>query len=276
MKLPDFDIDFRLFTKPPLLLVAVVATGAFIPMTVGAAIWYKRNAFSEKPRIHIFQDMDNQAKFKAQSDSNVFADGRSMRDYAPGTVAWGRSVVAPDPEMLLDDDLAYRGFAVDPATGEGTVQDDGQGKPVPVYLSGYPDVVEVNEAFLKRGQHKYNVYCYPCHGTDGQGEGPTHRAALRLSLQPGNPSGTSWVPPKNLLEPTYHQGVYNNGHLFNTISEGQGNMAGYSAMISIEDRWAIVAYVRALQKTQVVTTSAIADEEPAGEDEGVEAPSAGH
>ena len=87
------------------------------------------------------------------------------------------------------------------------------------------------------------------------------------------------MPPKNLLETTYHQGDYNNGHLFDTISQGQGNMAGYSAQISIEDRWAIVAYVRALQKTQVVTTSAIAvdgqsGEDSAGGDGGAESPAA--
>ena len=262
MKLPDFDIDCRLFTRPPLLVVAVVVTGAFIPMTLGAAIWYKRNTFTDKPRIHIFQDMDNQAKLKAQADSPVFADGRAMREYAPGTVAWGRTVHQPDPGMLMDSDLAYRGFAIDPATGEKQVVDDGQGTPVFVYLYGYPEIVTVNEAFLDLGREKYNVYCMPCHGADGRGVGPVHLSASTLAQQPNNPSGTNWVPPKNLLDPTYtRQGGYENGELFNTISMGKANMAGYSAQISVEDRWAIVAYVRALQKTREAVEQATATPE---------------
>lgn len=260
MKLPDLDIDFRLFTKPPLLLVAVVITGAFVPMTLGAAIWYKRNSFSDKPRIHIFQDMDNQAKYKAQSTSEVFEDGKAMREYAPGTVAWGRTVHQPDPGMLLDSDLAYRGFKVDPDSGETIVQDDGQGNPVPVYLEGYPEIVTVNEAFLKLGQQQYNIACATCHGIDGRGAGPTHLAATVLAGQPDNPSNTNWVPPKNLLDVSVtREAGYTNGHMFNTISLGKNNMQGYSAQLSIENRWAIVAYVRALQKTRVATEPASSD-----------------
>lgn len=253
MKLPDFDIDFRLFTAPPLLLVAVVVTGAFLPMTIGAAIWYKRNAFSSEPRYHIFQDMDDQAKSTAQASSEVFSDGRAMRAYVPGTVAWGRSVNHTDPGMLMDGDLAYRGFTVDPATGETVVEADDQGNPQPVYLAGYPDTVTVNTAFLKRGQQQFNTYCTPCHGINGRGEGPVHLRASRLTNQPSNPTGTSWAPPKDLTLETYEESVYSNGHLFDTISKGQGAMRGYSAQISIEDRWAIVAYVRALQNTAIPT-----------------------
>ncbi|MEM1355545.1 MAG: cytochrome c [Planctomycetota bacterium] len=250
MKLPDLDIDLRLFTAPPMWLIAVMVTGAFVPMTLGAAIWYKRNSFSEKPRIHLLQDMDNQAKYKAQSTTEVFEHGLAMRQYAPGTVAWGRTVHQPDPGMLMDSDLAYRGFAVDPATGETVVEDDGQGNLVPKYLDGFPEVVTVNTAFLELGQRQYNNYCATCHGYDGLGNGATHRAASTLAEQPGNPSNTNWVAPKNLIDATYTRaGGYEDGEMFNTISMGKNNMAGYSAQISVEDRWAIVAYVRAMQKT---------------------------
>lgn len=248
MKLPDFDIDRRLFPAPPLWLVATLVIGAFLPMTAGAAIWYKRNKMTPEPRYHIFQDMDASVALKAQESSVVFEDGRAARPYAPGTVGWGRSANQPDPGMLKDDDLGYRGFAIDPETGEKVLVGAGDAAQ-PQFLEGFPAIVNVNHRFLERGQQMYNTFCFPCHGRDGQGAGPVHDRANQLVNQVGNPTATNWVPPKDLTLAMYGPAQYPNGQLFNTITDGAGNMAAYGHQISVEDRWAIVAYLRALQLT---------------------------
>lgn len=245
MKLSDIDLDLRL-PAPPLLLVSVLVIGAFVPATIASAIWYKRNKMTAEPRYHIFQDMDASIAVGAQEDSVVFADRRGARPYAPGTVAWGRHTAAPDPGMLKDDDLAYRGFVVDPETGEPVRVGEGE-TATPEFLGGFPTIVSVNLRFLEHGQEQYNTFCMPCHGRDGLGEGPVHDRATLLVEQNGNPTGTAWTAPANLTDNKFAEGVYPNGQMFNTITHGAGNMAGYGSQIGVADRWAIVAYVRAIQ-----------------------------
>lgn len=254
MKLSDIDLDLRL-PKPPMVLVAVLMIGAFVPMGIGSAIWFKRNYFDPNPRIHIFQDMDNQAKKKAQSSSDVFVDGRAMRDYVPGTVAWGRSANSTDPGMLKSDDLAYRGFEISPETGDKVVVEDENGNPVPKFLAGYPDIVEVDQAFIKHGQEQYMIHCYTCHGADGRGMGPAKRAMdVLATYDQGVPkakaTGTVALIPANLTDPKFAEGTYANGKVFNVITKGQGTMNGLGPMIKVKDRWAIIAYVRAMQTSQ--------------------------
>jgi len=232
-----------------MVLVSVLVIGAFVPLGIASAIWFKRNYFDPNPRIHIIQDMDNQAKAKAQSSSAVFADGRSMRAYAPGTVAWGRSAHTPDPSMLKDDDLSYRGYEVSAQTGETELVNNDQGQPSAKYLAGYPETVTVDADFVKRGQHEFMTYCYTCHGADGRGLGPTKRAMDVLALRPE--TGTVATIPANLTDLTkFDESIYPNGRLFNTISHGQGTMGPIGQQIQVKDRWAIVAYVRALQHSQ--------------------------
>lgn len=266
LKLSDIDLDLRL-PKPPLILVAVMVTGAFVPMFVASAIWFKRNHFDPNPRVHIFQDMDDQAKAKAQSASNVFNDGRSMRAYVPGTVAWGRSQSASDPAMLKDDDLAYRGYAIDPETGEVvTVEAEGEGDPQPKYLPGFPETITVDYDFVKRGQQQYMIHCYTCHGADGKGLGPAKRAMDLWATHDTNApadrkSGTVPLVPANLMDAArFDEAIYANGRIFNTITNGQGTMNALGPMIKVKDRWAIVAYMRAMQVSTEATLAADAAE----------------
>lgn len=289
MKLSDLDLDFRL-PKPPMVLVAVLVIGAFVPMGIASAIWFKRNYFDPNPRIHIFLDMDNQAKSKAQSASEVFADGRSMRAYVPGTVAWGHDLRMPDPTMLKDDDLAYRGFEVSAETGEEETTEDENGNAVPKFLDGYPDIVEVDQAFISHGREQYMIHCYTCHGADGRGLGPTKIAMDVLaaydqgvSSDPKKQTGTVALNPANLTtdalidpdtseiyhEPTskFNKAAYANGKMFNVITMGQGTMNGLGPMIKVKDRWAIIAYVRAMQESQREALTAEAEAEAKAEAE---------
>jgi|GEM_PF-502905 len=254
MKLSDIDLDLRL-PKPPMVLVAIMVIGAFVPMGIASAIWFKRNYFDPNPRIHIFQDMDNQVKSKAQSSNAVFVDGRSMRAPAPGTVAWGRTVHASDPAMLKDDDHAYRGFTVSAETGEAETQEDENGNAVAKFLAGYPDTVTVDRPLIERGQERYMIHCYTCHGADGRGMGPAKLAMdVLAAYDQGVPAekatGTTPLIPANLVDPKFAEGTYANGKLFNTITHGQGTMNALGAMIPVKDRWAIVSYVRAMQRSQ--------------------------
>ena len=254
MKLSDIDLDLRL-PKPPMVLVAVLMIGMFVPLGLGSYIWYDRNDFQDKTRIHIFQDMDSQAKKKAQASSDVFVDGRAMRDYVPGTVAWGRSANATDPGMLKSDDLAYRGFEILPETGAKVLVEDENGNPVAKFLAGYPDIVDVDQAFIKHGQSQYMIHCYTCHGADARGLGPAKRAMDVLAtydqgVSKAKQTGTLALIPADLTDPKFADGTYANGKIFNVITKGQGTMNGLGPMIKVKDRWAIIAYVRAMQKSQ--------------------------
>ena len=167
---------------------------------------------SDRPRVHLILDMDNQPKFKPQRANSLFADGRAMRPKVAGTVARG--------ELELDDHL-YRGI------------ENGQ------WAETFP--LRVDERLLRRGRERFDIFCAPCHGISGYGDGMVSRRADEL--QEGK-----WVPPTSLHTDAVRQRPP--GHLYNTIVNGIRNMPAYGHQIGLEDRWAIVAYVRALQRSQ--------------------------
>jgi mono/diheme cytochrome c family protein len=167
------------------------------------------------PRIHLIQDMDNQQRFNTQARNRLFDDRRAMRLPVEGTVAEGE---------LRADDALYRG-----KTGEQWVQ------AIPL---------EVTMPMLERGRQRFEIYCAPCHGLAGYGDGPVAKRAE--ALQEG-----TWTPPSS-----FHTDLVRgreDGHLFSTISHGIRNMPAYGPQIPVADRWAIVAYVRALQRSQNAT-----------------------
>lgn len=227
--------DFRLRTPPQwavfIGIIAVVAS--WIPL---ALVYRARYTTNTEPRIHFFQDMDNQPKFRPQDENPLFADGRAMRPQLVGTVARGK---------LNADDHLYHGFRL------GGVGADG--KPTVEFFNSYPAAVKdlmkdpaAAEAFIRRGQNRFSIYCAACHGQDGQGNGPIHARAAQL--QKNNVPGISWNQPSNLTDAARR--AREDGHIFNTITNGIRTMGGYGGQLSVEDRWAVVAYVRALQLSQ--------------------------
>lgn len=194
-----------------LIYAAVIATAAvLIPL---AMIAKARTTTSTRPRINVVPDMDNQPKFRAQQANPMFADGRAMRLPVPGTVARGE---------LAADDAFFRGKT---AAGEWVTA-------IPVPVTG---------PLLRRGQERFDVYCTPCHGYAGYGDGIVAKRADRLQ------EGT-WTPPSSLHTDLVRSRP--DGLLFNTVSNGVRTMPAYGAQIPVADRWAIVAYVRALQRSQ--------------------------
>jgi len=180
-----------------------------------------RGLRSTRPPIEVFPDMDRQAKYKPQAESKFFADGRADRPIPPGTVPYGRGTgVEPgrefhDPAYLRADDAHYAGRNPDGS-----------------FVRGFP--VEVTETLIRRGQNRYLIYCYPCHGALGDGNGITKSYGM-------------------LVTPTYHDDRIRQmpeGEIFNTITNGKNTMFPYADKLSPDDRWAVVAYVRALQRAR--------------------------
>jgi mono/diheme cytochrome c family protein len=194
-----------------LILVAVIVTAlALVPL---AMIAKARSTTSPRPRLNIVPDMDNQPKFRAQQANPMFADGRAMRLPVPGTIARGE---------LREDDALFRGRT-----------DAGE------WVTAFP--MPLTAQMVKRGQERFDVYCTPCHGYAGYGDGLVAKRADRLQ------EGT-WTPPSSLhTELVRSRSI---GQLFNTISNGVRTMPAYGPQIPVADRWAIVAYVRALQRSQ--------------------------
>ncbi len=214
----------------PKPIIYAVLTLVILAMIPPALIARDRAVPNARRRIHLVQDMDNQHKFRAQHESpsimrgtekiHLFKDHRAMRPVVPGTIARGE---------LRADDHYERG-----------VKDN-------AWATTFPAQVEVNMALLERGRERFNIYCQPCHGLTGEGDGIIHRRGSTLMLDP-NGGGTTWVPPKNIHEEAIRQQPV--GQMYNNITNGVRNMAGYGAQIPVHDRWAIVAYVKALQRSR--------------------------
>jgi mono/diheme cytochrome c family protein len=166
------------------------------------------------------QDMHDQPRYEALEASDFFPDGRSSRDPVPGTVARGQ---------LREDDVFETG-----RDGEN----DAETFPAPVvYLTPGQRTPPADWIVINRGQERYDIFCAPCHGAAGRGNG---MVALRGYRNP----------------PSLHIDRLRNerpGYLFGVITRGFGAMPDYAAQISTRDRWAIVAYIRALQLSQNAT-----------------------
>ncbi len=96
---------------------------------------------------------------------------------------------------------------------------------------------------VEQGQKYFGIYCSVCHGMNGGGNGLVNRRARKILA-------ATWIPPSSLHQDILYTDKYPDGKLFNTISNGIRKMPGYAAQIKARDRWAIVAYVRALQQSQ--------------------------
>jgi hypothetical protein len=116
------------------------------------------------------------------------------------------------------------------------------------WATTFPDQTPITLDLLQRGRERYGIYCTPCHGAAGYGNGIVNQRAMELMNNPAIGNGTTWVQPKNIHEPEIR--AQPPGQIYNTITHGIRNMSGYGSQIQIADRWAITAYVKALQKSQ--------------------------
>jgi len=202
--------------RPLIYIGLILAALTLVPLACVMKNW--ANPVKTSGRIQVVPDMDNQIHFKAQSANPFFDDGRAMQRWPDGTVARG----------LLRDDHRYE-YGLDSLTDS-------------TFTREFP--VPVTEALLDRGRERYDIFCAACHGLSGAGDGMVHRRAESLA------QGT-WTPPTDLATEVVVNREH--GHLYNTIANGIRNMPAYGHQIPVGDRWAIVAYVRALQRARNAT-----------------------
>jgi mono/diheme cytochrome c family protein len=175
-----------------------------------------RGGHSPKPPFEVFPDMNYQDKVKDQQPSAFFADGNSARAPIPGTVA---------EEMPPQDDYWSTGKWDDAHWGDGI--------PVHDAVDG-GRALQVDAENMARGRERYTISCEVCHGASGDGKGITSKYGLN--------GAASYHVDRLRQEP--------DGQIFDTITNGKGQMFGYGYNVTIDDRWRIVMYVRALQRGQ--------------------------
>lgn len=166
------------------------------------------------PLIGCRQDMHDQPRYKPLAASDFFSDHRASRPALEGTVARGH---------LRIDEARYTGKI----SGEDVDQ-----FPIPI-----------NRADIERGRTRFNIYCTPCHGRLGDGNGMVVLRGFRQAA--------SYYTDKLMKAPA--------GHFFDVITNGFGAMPSYASRIEPDDRWRIVAYIRALQLSE---SAKIADVPP--------------
>ena len=173
-------------------------------------------------------DMEDQPRYKPYKRSAFFADGRASRDQVEGTVPRGQ---------LRENKAFYTGKIDNPDMGAAVqTTTDALGNTL---ITSFPNAIDefpipVTKELIDRGQERYNIHCIVCHGPLGNGDGMVVRRGFP---QP----------------PTYNDDRLRNapvGHFFDVITNGWGRMSSYSYQITPADRWAIVAYIRALQVAQ--------------------------
>jgi hypothetical protein len=195
------------------------ATAFLVVLTISIAGFRGRQ--STQPPVEVFPDMDRQAKYKPQAESRFFADGRADRPLPAGVVPRGRTV-ATNADYLRADDFLYRGKV-----------------PTGAFARGYPPELVLDGKFMERGRDRYTIFCPPCPGALGDGQGITKAYGMVTTA-------------------SYHDDRLRQmaeGEIFNTITNGKNTMASYADKLSPEDRWAVIAYVRALQRARLGTAA---------------------
>lgn len=193
---------------------------AFLVVLTVSLLGFRGHIFTTPP-MDVFPEwafpgMKRQPKYKPQGESAFFADARVDRPIPAHTVS----------RNPLREDATLHGKTADGA-----------------WIRGFPAGVVVNEKFMATGQERYSIYCQPCHGALGDGNGITKQYGMGAT-------------------PSYHDTRLREmaeGEIFNTITLGKGNMLPYADKLLPEERWAVVLYVRALQRAQSGSAADVTD-----------------
>lgn len=182
-----------------------------------------RGTATERPPFEIFPDMDRQLKALPQSESRFYADGRASRPPVSGTVARGDR---------------YRRNPVNTGRESGSTN----------FVATIP--VEVTAELLQEGRQRFGIYCAPCHGASGDGDGITTQYGMGVIADLHDYEGRQLV-----RRPA--------GDLFDVITNGRGVMGAYGTKLSVRERWAVIAYMRALQRSRLATVEEVPEVERA-------------
>jgi mono/diheme cytochrome c family protein len=192
---------------------ALLITLAFATLATGCI-----GGESSEPPVVGIRNMYNQPRYDVQERQPFFADQRSMRPQVEGAVS-----------REMETSIVV-------ATGRNANDDAWIMQVHPQYITQNGGL----KAVLSRGKDRYDIYCAPCHSISGDGKGMVSRRAAALGAS-------------GLIVPTFHDDRLRHipdGQLFATITNGVRNMPAYAHNLPVDDRWAIVQYVRALQLSQ--------------------------
>jgi len=201
---------------------------AFLALVVFAMAGLRGQKGGQAP-IEIFPDMDRQPKVKPQTPSDFFADGRAARPPVEGTVPLG---YAMPMHKLVDGSVGQATGPYQQIIFSSSPTYIDTGKMGENWGTGIP--FQISPAVMGRGQQRFGIYCAVCHGATGAGNGIAQRFGLNTV--------------QSLLRDRIR--TMADGEIFNTVTHGKNTMLGYGDRIQVIDRWAIIAYLRALQKSQ--------------------------
>jgi len=198
-----------------LYIILILLTG----VAVGVGIAGRQGRLSRQPPIEVFPDMDRQLKLRPQQPNGFFTNGLSSQLPPPGTIARRQPVQTVNGAVWPFEDAPVN-------TGR---------------VTGTTNFVETNPLpvtgpLLQRGRERFNIYCAPCHGALGDGNGITKKLGVMPTV--------ANLQDKRIVEMA-------DGEIFNTITFGNGLMGAHGPLVPVADRWAVIAYLRALQLSQL-------------------------
>jgi mono/diheme cytochrome c family protein len=203
-------------------IISIILIGAALGAAVVGIAGF-RGSLSRKPPIEIFPDMNRQLKLRPQVPNKFFPNGVSSQLPPSGTIARSEPVqTVAGPVYSFEDAPANTGR-----------------------VAGTTNFVETNPLpvtgeLLQRGRERFDIYCAPCHGRLGDGNGITKKLALMPAVA-------------NLHDQRIV--MMTDGEIFNTITHGKNTMAAYGPLMPAQDRWAVTAYLRALQLSWLGSTN---------------------
>jgi mono/diheme cytochrome c family protein len=182
-----------------------------------------RGHLSRKPPILIIPDLNRQLRLRPEQPNSFFANGSSSQVPPLGTISRSQPV-----QTLAGAVYPYEDSPVNTGRIAGTTN----------FVETNP--LPVTPALLKQGREQFDIYCAPCHGALGDGNG----IMKKLGVMPA----VANLHDKRIVEMT-------DGEIFNTVTHGKNLMAAYGPTVAVKDRWAIIAYLRALQLSELGSTN---------------------
>jgi hypothetical protein len=211
-------------------ILSILLIGAAIGVAVFGTFGLQ-GKMSRKPPMELFPDMDRQAKLRPQEPNHFFANGVSSQLPPAGTVVRSQPIeTASGAVYRFEDSPVNTGRII------GTTN----------FVETNPLVVNV--ALIQRGRERFDIYCAPCHGRTGDGNGITKKIGVMPAV--------ANLHDKRIVEMA-------DGEIFNTVSNGKGLMGAAGPLLPTEDRWAVIAYLRALQLSWLGTTNDLTAEQSA-------------
>lgn len=186
---------------------------------------------SRRPPIEVFPDMDRQLKLRPEAPSDFFTNGVTSQLPPAGTVVRSQPI-----QTVAGPVYGFEDAPVNTGKITGTTN----------FVASNP--LPITQKLLARGQQRFDIYCMPCHGGLGDGNGITKKLGVMPAVANLHEQRIVDMP---------------DGEIFNTITHGKGLMGAYGPVMPVPDRWAVIAYVRALQLSELGSTNELSADQRA-------------